>query len=147
MSRSSSCAGSCPTTCRVRWPKHAVSKGTRCQQFLFSLSLNPPKDGGASRDDLMDAIERAEERLGLKGHPRAVVIHEKNGRLHAHAVWSRIDPRDMKAVNLPFFKTRLAELSKELYLEHGWELPDGHKENGWRSPLNFTLPEWRPTRP
>lgn len=57
--------------------------------------------------------------------------------------WSRIDPEAMKAVNLPFFKTRLNELSKELYLEHGWPLPDGHKENGWKNPLNFTLAEWQ----
>jgi hypothetical protein len=47
---------------------------------------------------------------------------------------------------LPFFKNRLASLSKELYLEHGWVLPDGHKENGWKNPLNFTLAEWQQAR-
>ena len=49
----------------------------------------------------------------------------------------------MKAVNLPFFKERLCGLSKELYLQHGWELPEGHRENGWKNPLNFTLAEWQ----
>jgi hypothetical protein len=49
----------------------------------------------------------------------------------------------MKAINLPFYKTRLKELSKDLYLDHGWELPDGHKENGWKNPLNFSLAEWQ----
>jgi hypothetical protein len=49
----------------------------------------------------------------------------------------------MKAVNLPHFKNRLTALSKELYLDHGWVLPDGHRENGWRNPLNFTLAEWQ----
>jgi len=121
----------------------AIAKGTRCVQPIFSLSLNPPKDGDASLDQLMDAVERAEQAVGLRGQPRAIVIHEKNGRRHAHAVWSRIDAESMKAVNLPFFKTRLSTLSKELYLEHGWELPDGHKENGWKNPLNFTLDEWQ----
>jgi hypothetical protein len=71
------------------------------------------------------------------------VIHEKNGRRHAHVVWSRIDPDAMKAINLPHFKNRLKDLSKELYLEHEWTLPDGHKENGWKNPLNFTLAEWQ----
>jgi hypothetical protein len=122
---------------------HAVSKGTRCQQFMFSLSVNPPKGVDAGIDDLMQAIDRAGERLGLKDQPRAIVIHEKNGRRHAHVVWSRIDAADMKAVPMSFFKNRLSQLSKELYLEHGWELPDGHKENGWKSPLNFTLAEWQ----
>lgn len=122
---------------------HAVSKGTRCKQFLFSLSLNPPKDANASVDQFMDAIERAEEKLGLSGQPRAVVFHEKEGRRHAHVVWSRIDADQMKAINLPHFKNRLKGLSKELYLDHGWELPDGHKENGWKNPLNFSLSEWQ----
>ncbi|WP_441232120.1 relaxase/mobilization nuclease domain-containing protein [Tardiphaga sp. 215_C5_N2_1] len=121
----------------------AISKGTRCQQPVFSLSLNPPKDAEASIDDLIAAADRAEAAVGLEGQPRAIVIHEKNGRRHAHAVWSRIDAAEMKAVNLPFFKTRLNDLAKELYLEHGWELPDGLKENGWQNPLNFTLAEFQ----
>ena len=122
---------------------HAVSKGTRCKQFLFSLSLNPPKNADASIDDLVDAADRAEQALGLDDQPRAIVIHEKEGRRHAHVVWSRIDVTEMKAINLPHFKTKLTNLSKELYLDHGWELPDGHKTNGWRDPLNFTLAEWQ----
>lgn len=52
----------------------------------------------------------------------------------------------MKAINLPFFKNELKTLSKDLYLEHGWDLPDGHKENGWKNPLNFTLAEWQQAR-
>lgn len=122
---------------------HAISKGTRCTQFLFSLSLNPPKDAAITVDDLMAAADRAEKALGLEGQPRAVVVHEKEGRRHAHAVWSRIDAETLKAINLPHFKNRLKSLSKELYLDHGWELPQGHKENGWKNPLNFSLAEWQ----
>lgn len=121
----------------------AVAKGTKCRQSVFSLSLNPPKDAQVTRDDLYRAVDRAEEALGLTGQSRVVVFHEKHGRLHAHAVWSRIDPEQMKAVNLPFFKTRLREVSKELFLEHGWELPHGLKTNGHKNPLNFTLAEWQ----
>jgi hypothetical protein len=45
-------------------------------------------------------------------------------------VWSRIDPEQMKALNLPYFKNRLSELPQDLYLEHGWELPEGHRTTG-----------------
>lgn len=121
----------------------AISKGTRCKQALFSLSLNPPKDAEIGIDTLVDAVDRAEQALGLTGQPRAIVVHEKKGRRHIHVVWSRIDAQEMKAVNLPYFKNRLSALSKELYLEHGWELPDGHKTNGWKNPLNFSLAEWQ----
>lgn len=121
----------------------AVSRGTKCQQPIFSLSLNPPKDAHVTKDDLFAAADKAGEALALGGQPRAVVFHEKGSRLHAHVVWSRIDAETMTAINLPFYKTRLRELSKELFLEHGWELPDGHKQNGHRNPLNFTLGEWQ----
>jgi len=121
----------------------AVARGTRCKKHLFSLSLNPPKDSVCTPDDLVAAIERAELVVGLSGQPRAVVLHEKCGRLHAHAVWSRIDCASLKAVPMSFFKTRLAALSKTLFLDHGWELPAGHKQNGWKSPDNFTLAEWQ----
>lgn len=122
---------------------HAIAKGTRCKQFLFSLSFNPPKNADISIDGLREAADRAEDLLGLAEQPRAIVIHEKNGRRHAHVVWSRIDADEMKAINLPHFKSRLGGLSKDLYLEHGWELPEGHRANGWKSPLNFTLAEWQ----
>jgi hypothetical protein len=122
---------------------HAMSKATQCKQFMFSLSLNPPKDAACDVDALAEAADRAESLLGLEGQQRAIVIHEKQGRRHAHVVWSRIDADTLKAVPMPFFKNKLATLSKELYLEHEWELPDGHKENGWKNPLNFTLAEWQ----
>ncbi|MEL6646134.1 MAG: relaxase/mobilization nuclease domain-containing protein [Pseudomonadota bacterium] len=122
---------------------HAVSKATRCSQYLFSLSLNPPLDHVATEADLMEAVERAEAALGLNGQPRAIVIHEKEGRRHAHAVWSRIDPATMTAINLPHYKRKLNTLAKELFLEHGHDLPNGLKVMGGKSPLNFTLAEWQ----
>lgn len=122
---------------------HAISKGTKCEQFLFSLSVNPPKDEMVTEQELEDAIERAEAKLGLTDQPRAIVFHEKEGRRHAHVVWSRIDAKSMTAINMAHFKARLTSLSRELYLEHGWDLPNGLRRDGGRSPLNFTLAEWQ----
>lgn len=121
----------------------AVSKATRCTQYLFSLSLNPPKDAIAGEEDFMRAADQAGKALGLDGQPRAIIIHEKEGRRHAHVVWSRIDAETLTAINLPHFKNRLTSLSKELYLEHGWSLPDGLRTHGGKSFLNFTLDEWQ----
>ena len=104
---------------------HAISKATQCKQYLFSLSLNPPADHIAIEQDFLDAADRAEEALGLSGQPRAVVIHEKEDRRHAHVVFSRIDGDELKAKNLSHLKNRLRDLSCELYLDHGWELPKG----------------------
>lgn len=121
----------------------AISKGTRCRQYLFSLSLSPPETEKVSVADFENAIERIEERLGLTDQARAIVFHEKEGRRHAHVVWSRIDVMEMKAVNLPFYKTRLNEVFKDLFLEHGWRLPEGYRDRRNRDPRNFTLAEWQ----
>lgn len=89
------------------------------------------------------AIDKIERQLGLEGQPRAIVFHEKEGRRHAHAVWSKIDGDKMKAINLSFYKRELTNISKELYLEHGWQMPNGLRDHRQRDPLKFTLEEWQ----
>ena len=127
---------------------YAISRQTKCKQHLFSLSLNPPKDAKVSPETFVDAIQRAEERLGLQGQPRAIVFHEKIGwdgelRRHAHAVWCRIDAEAMKAVQMSFFKRKLNNLGRELFLEHGWTMPKGYVRSQDANPLNYTLAEWQ----
>ena len=119
----------------------AVSLGKKCQQYLFSLSLNPPQTANVSVEEFEAAIADIEWRLGLTGQPRAAVFHEKNGRRHAHCVWSRIDPTAMRAINLPHFKLRLTDISRELYLQHGWDMPSGLRNHDDRNPLSFFGPE------
>lgn len=121
----------------------AVSRGTKCRQYLFSLSLSPPEDASVSEAMFERTIDRIEERLGLSGQPRAIVFHEKEGRRHAHAVWSRIDAETMTARPLPFFKRKLMDVSRDLYLDHGWKMPRGLIDPAQRNPTNFTLAEWQ----
>lgn len=121
----------------------AVSKGTQCKQYLFSLGINPPETERVSTEDILAAAERVEACLKLDDQARAIVFHEKNGRRHAHIVWSRIDVGTMKAINLPFYHNRLKEISKDLFLDHGWRLPEGFKDKQNRNPTNFTLAEWQ----
>jgi len=122
---------------------YAVSRGTKCPQYLFSVSLNPPQNESASVEAFEKAIDTIEERVGLAGQPRVIVFHEKNGRRHAHCVWSRIKAGEMRAVNLPYFKRRLQEVSRELYLKHGWTMPRGFITSEERDPMNFTREEWQ----
>ncbi len=81
--------------------------------------------------------------MGLSGQPRAIVFHEEEGRRHAHAVWSRIDVSQMKAINLPYFKLKLRDLSRQLYLDHGWKMPVGLMNSEARNSMNFTFAEWQ----
>ncbi|MEL7106285.1 MAG: relaxase/mobilization nuclease domain-containing protein [Pseudomonadota bacterium] len=121
----------------------AISMATQCTKFLFSVSLNPPEGVVVTEEGFKEVADRVAETLGLSEQPRAIVIHEKNGRRHAHAVWSRIDGREIKAIELGLYKVKLRDLSRELFLDHGWELPKGLQTYGHKDPLNFTLGEWQ----
>lgn len=121
----------------------ALAEGTRCRQHLFSMSFNPPPGRDVSTEDFERAVAQAEEALGLSGQPRAMVFHEKEARRHLHAVWSRIDGENMKAIQLSHSKMKMREVSRELFIEHGWTLPRGLVNSHERDPRNFTLEEWQ----
>lgn len=121
----------------------AMAKGTQCKQYLFSVSLSPPAHENVRVEVFEQAVNAIEERLGLQGQPRAIIFHEKEGRRHAHAVWSRIDAETMTAKHLPFFKTKLNDLAKQLFLENGWSMPKGFENPKLRDPTSFTLQEWQ----
>jgi len=116
----------------------AISQGTKCEQYLFSLSLSPPQSVNVSVAEFEETIAEIEKRLSLAGQPRAIVFHEKKGRRHAHCVWSRIDVAKMKAINLPHYKRKLTDMSRELYLEHNWEMPPGLRNREDRSKDEYT---------
>lgn len=105
---------------------------TRCKQYLCSLSVSPDElQGRLSREQYLDYIERAEQRLGLSGQPRAVVFHVKEDKLgrpreHCHVIWSRIDMDKEKAVNLSFSKDKMMTVTREFARDHGLKLPDGY---------------------
>lgn len=121
----------------------AIASATQCKKFLVSVSLNPPEDVVITDEGFQEVADRIAETLELEDQPRALVVHEKNGRRHAHAVWSRIDGHELKAIELGLYKLKLRDLSKELFLEHGWDLPKGLQTYGKGNPLNFTLEEWQ----
>lgn len=121
----------------------AIARGTRCKNYLFSMSLNPPEGSYVETEVFEKTADLIEKKLGLENQPRAIVLHEKDGRRHAHVVWSRIDSEKMRAINLPHYKTKLRDVSRSLYLEHGWDMPRGLQDRRLRDPLNFSREEWQ----
>ncbi|MCR5858295.1 AAA family ATPase [Mesorhizobium sp. J428] len=119
----------------------AVAQGTQCRKYLFSLSLNPPPGTKVTVEEFEEAITRIEAKLGLGGQPRAIVFHEKHGRRHAHCVWSRIDIRRMKAINMAHSKRKLMDMSIALYRDHGWSTPEGFIDYTRRDPSNYSRAE------
>ena len=64
----------------------AISQGTRCKQYMFSLSLSPPQDQSVSIAVFEKALDDIEEQMELEGQPRVIVFHDKEGRRQAHSV-------------------------------------------------------------
>lgn len=121
----------------------AAASATNCKQYMLSLSLSPPEEASVSDDDFEQAIRQSMKRLGLSGQPHVIIFHEKHARRHAHLVVSRIDAKSMKAINLSFFKDKLCALSRELFLNHGWQVPQGHVDRKLSDPLNYSLEEYQ----
>ncbi len=121
----------------------AIASQTKCKKHLFSMSLNPPEEAQVSREEFERAVGQIERKLELYDHARALVFHEKDGRRHAHAVWSRIDTDQMRAKNMSFYKQKLMDVSRDLYLEHGWDMPKGMIDRSMRNPLNYSRAEWQ----
>ena len=119
----------------------AIARGTRCNNYLFSMSLNPPVGAYVETAVFERAADQIAKKLGLDNQPRAIVFHEKDGRRHAHVVWSRIEAEQMRAINLSHYKSKLCDVSTDLFLEHGWDMPRGLQDRRLRDPLNFTREE------
>lgn len=100
---------------------HAASKGSRCQKHLFSLSVDPVQGldhDGKLYDEIFQGLD---ERFPmLKDQPRLIVFHEKEGRRHAHVIYSRIN-REGKAIELGLYKKKLTSFSYDLFEKHAPE--------------------------
>jgi hypothetical protein len=109
----------------------AQSKATKCQKYLYSLSINPDlAKYDLTREQYLDFVARTERSLKLIGQPRAVVFHVKNGRQHCHAVWSRIIPDAGKAVQMDYDRYKLQDVAREFARDHGLTLPPGMEKKG-----------------
>jgi hypothetical protein len=92
----------------------AVASGTRCKNFFYHANINPREGETLTPEQWQQAVDTLERNLGLEGHARFVVEHEKNGRTHCHVVWSRVDPDRMKAVSDSFTAPIHERTSREL---------------------------------
>jgi hypothetical protein len=100
-----------------------LSKGTTCNKPIYHAQLNPDRD--LSREEWDKAIGIFEKEMGLEGYPRAVVLHEKEGREHVHLVYSRFN-HDLEnerltawsdSWNYPKHERASREIERELGLE------------------------------
>jgi len=49
----------------------------------------------------------------------------------------------MKAIPMNHFKMKLQDVSRDLFIQHDWDMPKGLADRINRDPLNFDLPTWQ----
>lgn len=76
----------------------AYAEGTKCEKSFYHAQVNPEPPYRLTPEQVFESIDLLEKELGLEGHARVVVMHEKDGRQHYHPVWTRIDLENMRAV-------------------------------------------------
>lgn len=76
-----------------------LAGGTRCKNFFYHANINTRADEHLTPEQWAQAVDTLEGALQLDGQPRFIVEHEKEGRIHRHVIWSRIDPDSMTAIS------------------------------------------------
>jgi hypothetical protein len=97
----------------------AVAAGTRCEKPLYHAAISPEQPHRLTPEQRIDAIDALEKKMGLEGHARVVVLHEKLGREHLHIVWSRIDLEKMRSVSDSHNYRRHEEVARDLERRFG----------------------------
>lgn len=63
---------------------------TKSQAGLYHAQINPdPREPGMTKEAWLKSVDILAKELGLEGQRRAIVLHEKDGRTHAHVVFER----------------------------------------------------------
>lgn len=113
----------------------AIADQSRCRgNFMYSANINPRDHEHLTPEQWKEAVDTLEKNLGLEGHQRVVVEHEKDGRVHRHVVWNRVDVETLRVADIGgnyYTHERTArELEKKFDLEPTQSLHGERREGG-----------------
>jgi len=121
--------------------------GTRGTKGMYHANIDPDARYKMTPEQWQRAVDVLEKELGLTGQPRAIVLHEKNGREHIHVVWQRTDVETMtlKSDSNNYYAHERASmaLEKEFGHEH---VPGKHAKRDRDKPppkAEFNHAEWQ----
>lgn len=86
-----------------------TSELTKSDKGLYHVQICPAygEDKGMTDEDWVRAADILEQEAGYQDQKRAIVLHDKNGKVHAHVVWERYDHD--KGIMKPNKFSRLAQ--------------------------------------
>lgn len=120
---------------------------TKSKKGLYHAQINPAigEDKFMTRERWFEAVDIMAKELGFEEQRRAIVLHEKKGRIHAHVVWERYDHDKGKMVSDSF--SRLAQDRARKEMERVLELQKTPHRNKQRPELKESLTNlWEETK-
>lgn len=96
-----------------------VAVVTQGRKPLYHAQINPEPGYAMTANQWQRAVDVLGENLGLNGQPRAVVLHEKDGRTHAHVVFQRTDIEREVLLSDSFTRYKHMAASRQLERELG----------------------------
>lgn len=92
---------------------------TRCEKPFYHVAFRAAPGEELTPEQWRYCADKLEQAVGLEGHSRALVTHEKDGETHLHVVWSRCDPETWKATNMFRDHYHCKEVAREIEKELG----------------------------
>lgn len=75
---------------------------TDAKHGLYEASLSPRDNEKLTPAQWEQVVDILADQLGLTGQPRIVILHQKKGREHVHAVFQRTDTEKMQVISDSF---------------------------------------------
>lgn len=92
---------------------------TQCKNPFYHVAFRAAPGEVLTPEQWRFCADTLENKLGLTGHHRALVMHTYQGEKHLHVVWDRIDEKTLKAVNLWRDHTQSTAIARQLEQELG----------------------------
>lgn len=124
-----------------------TSELTKSQKGLYHAQINPAygEDKRMTDTDWFRAADILEAELKLTDQKRVIVMHEKNGRQHAHVVWERYDHTSGKMISDSY--SRLAQDRARKTMEKEFEQQRTPERNARKIDLKKAITEiWKKTK-
>lgn len=99
----------------------ALAKGGHCQKHALHVQMRAAPGERLSASHWREAVDRYAEAFGLQEHQAAVILHHQpDGTTHCHAVFNRVHPETLRAVDIwQNYKTH-NQLARDM--ERDWSL-------------------------
>ncbi len=97
----------------------AIALGAHCKNYFYHANINPQSTELLTPNQWNFAVDTLEVNLGLKGHARFMVEHQKKNRTHRHVIWLRIVVSTMRVVKMTDDYEKHQATSRQLEREFG----------------------------